>query len=126
MRVIANSGLEYIPDWNANRKQSKESKLKIEYKYLSGPERDKIIGFEPVTFNPDGDQIGGFTFRIDNEGLLRASIINIANLEIEINGEYKQVNVEDICDRPELAGLYRELVDFFMGINRPVDKKKFK
>jgi len=123
MRVMEYPGLEYIPDWNKNKKESDDSKIKIEYKYLSGPEREKIFGFEPIQFDPDGKQTSGFTFRIDNENLIKMSIKNVINLTV---GKEIITTAEDICIKSELAGLYRELVDFFMGINRPVDKKKFK
>lgn len=123
MRVMEYPGLEYIPEWNKNKKELAESQIKIPYKYLSGPEREKIFGFEPIQFDPNGKQTTGFTFRIDNENLVKMSIVNVINLTV---GEESITTAEGICIKPELAGLYRELVDFFMGINRPVDKKKFK
>ena len=131
MRIIASSGMEYIPTWNHNKKE--KDPIKIKWRYLTGPEKDRIIGFDPLEFDEKGNQVGRFKFHIDNVELIKTSILDTINLEVTKtvismarDEETKKATADDICSIPELAGLYTELVNFFMDENRPIDKKKLK
>ena len=121
MRVIAKTGLVYIPEWNDNKKET--DKIQIHYRYLTGPEYDRFIGIGPVQFDEDGNQVGGFEFRLDKEGMVRAGIEKIDNLIVE---DGKIETGAALCECPEVAGLYREFIEFYMEANREPDKKKLK
>jgi len=121
MRVIAKSGLVYIPDWNGNKKEQEQ--IKIHYRYLTGPEYDRFVGIGNVKFDEEGNPIGGFEFKLDKEGMVREGIEKIENLYVD---DVKIETAEELCKRPELAGLYKEFADFYLEINREPDKKKLK
>lgn len=124
MRVIASTGMEYIPTWNRNKKE--KDPIKIKYRYLTGPEKDRIMGVVMPEFDENGKQVGRFKLRIDNERLIKTSILSIENLDIYEDGSTIQANAAHICNSPDLANLYTELVNFFLAENRPIDKKKLK
>lgn len=121
MRVIAKSGLVYIPEWNENKKETEQ--IKIHYRYLTGPEYDKFIGIGPIEFDKDGEPIGGFQFKLDKEGMVRCGIEKIENFKV---AETEITTADQLCSTPEAAGLYREFVDFYLEANREPDKKKLK
>ena len=121
MRVIAKSGLVYVPEWNGNKKE--EEQVKIQYRYLTGPEYDRFVGIGTVKFDEEGNPIGGFEFKLDKEGMVKVGIEKIEGLLV---GEEKIETAEDLCSKPELAGLYKEFADFYLEVNREPDKKKLK
>ena len=121
MRVIAKTGLVYIPEWNGNKKETEQ--IKIHYRYLTGPEYDKFVGIGPIEFDAEGQQQGGFQFKLEKEGMVRRGVEKIENLKV---GETEITTVEQLCDMPELAGLYREFIEFYLEENREPDKKKLK
>lgn len=124
MKIIARSGMEYVPEWNGNRKEKPDSQVVVEWNYLSGSEREAIFGLEPIRFNADGEMPEEFTFRIDTMGLMKKSIKTIRNLTIQDGEKEREAIIEDICNMPELGGLYKELHDLFMEENRTPNKKK--
>lgn len=119
MRVIANKGLVYIPEWNKNKKETEP--IKLHYRYLTGPEYDKFVGIGPIEFNEDGQQIGGFQFKLDKEGMVRCGIEKIENLQV---GEMAITTADQLCTTPEVASIYREFIEFYLEANREPDKKK--
>ena len=123
MKIIALSGLRYTPKWNKNRKQPEDEQVVIEWNYLSGTDREVIYGFDPVEFDLDGNMTNKMVFKPDNIGLLQKSVRNIINLEVEDIGTYRSATVEDVCNLPELAGLYKEMTTFFTQANTEDEKK---
>ena len=121
MRVIAKTGLVYIPEWNGNKKETEQ--IKIHYRYLTGPEYDKFVGIGPIEFDAEGQQQGGFQFKLDKEGMVRCGVEKIENLNV---GQLAITTVEQLCILLELAGLYREFIEFYLEENREPDKKKLK
>jgi len=124
MKIVAKSGLIYVPEFNSNKKLPEAERVQIEYKYLTGPERDRIIGLAPIKFDAEGNPKSEYEFRFDTENMIRTSVVKIKNLVIEKDGKDKPAEVEDLVNVSELAGLYRELSDFFLTENRAQDKKK--
>ncbi len=123
MKIIAQSGLKYIPRWHRNHKEPEETQIVIEWNYLSGADREIVFGFEPIKFDLEGTITQEYTFKSDNIELLNKSIIHIQNLEIVKNGEHQPAKVENIVNLPELAGLYKELTTFFTTENAEGEKK---
>ena len=121
MRVIANTGLIYIPEWNKNKKET--DPIKLHYRYLTGPEYDRFVGIGTPEFDEEGNPKGGFTLKLDKEGMVRCGIEKIENLYV---GDDTITTAEQLCTVPELAGLYREFIDFYLEANREPDKKKLK
>jgi len=121
MRVIANTGLIYIPEWNKNKKESEP--IRIHYRYLTGPEYDRFVGIGAPEFDVEGNPKGGFTLKLDKEGMVRAGVEKIENLQV---GEEQIITADQLCTTSEAAGIYREFVDFYLDANREPDKKKLK
>jgi len=123
MKIIAQSGLRYIPKWNKNRKQPVEEQVVIEWNYLSGTDRETIYGLKPIEFDTaSGKMQEKMIFQIDNVDLLRKSIKGIINLDID-DGDIRQATVDDICTMPGLGGLYTELKNYFSEQNAETEKK---
>jgi hypothetical protein len=126
MKIIAQSGMKYIPKWNKNRKEPEETQIVIEWNYLSGVDRETIYGIKPIEFDVDtGTMQKTMQFKVDNIDLLKKSIKNIVNLDIDrqLPGEAVPATVDDICNLPELGGLYTELKTFFTEQNTETEKK---
>ncbi len=127
MKVIAQSGLRYIPKWNKNRKLPEDEQIVIEWNYLSGTDREMIYGIKPIEFDVESGKIAKtMEFKIDNVGLLKKSIKNIINLEVETPGGpggTRPADIDDICNLSELGGLYTELKNFFAEQNTETEKK---
>jgi hypothetical protein len=121
MRIIANTGLIYIPEWNKNKKESEP--IRIHYRYLTGPEYDRFIGIGPIEFDEDGKPLGGFKFKLDKEGMVRCGVEKIENFYV---GDISITTADQLCDVPEAAPVYREFIEFYMEANREPDKKKLK
>lgn len=123
MKIIAQSGLRYVPKWNKNRKLPEDEQTVIEWNYLSGAEKDKLFGFDPIEFDGEGNITSKYIFKTDKVGLLQKSIRGIINLEVDDIGVDRPAAVDDICNLPELAGLYTELITFFTAENVESEKK---
>jgi len=124
MKIIAQSGMTYIPKWNKNRKEPEETQIAIEWNYLSGVDREVIYGIKPIEFDVDtGKMQKTMQFKVDNIDLLKKSIKTIINLEVDDIGIDRPATVDDICNLPELGGLYNELKNFFTEQNTETEKK---
>ena len=124
MKIIAQSGMTYIPKWNKNRKEPEETQIVIEWNYLSGVDREVIYGIKPIEFDVDtGKMQKTMQFKVDNIDLLKKSIKTIINLEVDDIGIDRPATVDDICNLPELGGLYNELKNFFTEQNTETEKK---
>ena len=121
MRVIANKGLIYIPEWNKNKKESEP--IRIHYRYLTGPEYDRFVGIGTPEFDENGIPKGGFTLNLDKEGMVRAGVEKIENLQV---GDLRITSVDLLCTTSEVAGIYREFAEFYLEANREPDRKKLK
>ena len=127
MRIVAKTGLVYIPEWNDNKKLPKEEQVKIHYRYLTGPEKENYIGFEPIEFDEDGNQVGGFRLKIDRASAINTGVLRIEGLEVETEGKVVTVDTaKQLMEIPEISGLYKEFSDFYLEENREMDKKKLK
>ena len=126
MKIIAQSGLKYIPRWHRNHKEPEETQIVIEWNYLSGADREIVFGFEPIKFNLEGKITQEYTFKSDNVELLSRSIKDIKNLEIDdirMGSGTRPVIIDDIINLPELAGLYKELTTYITTENAEGEKK---
>ena len=121
MKITVKAEETYFPEWNKNRKLSKDERVCVHYRYLTGPERDEFIGLAPIKYDKEGQVIDGLQFRLDKYEIVKTSIITIDNLtandEIIVTGQ-------QVGEIPELAGLYIELADFFLEVNQVINKKK--
>ena len=124
MKIIAQSGLRYIPKWNKNRKQDEAEQGIIEWNYLSGTDREIIYGIKPIEFDTaSGEVQKTMTFQVDSVDLLNRSIKEIIRFEVEENGVDRLATIDDICNLPEFGGLYTELKNFFTEQNTETEKK---
>lgn len=123
MKVIAQSGMKYVPKWNKNRKLPEDEQVVIEWNYLSGTQKDIIFGFGPIEYDTDGNVSNKFIFNPDKVEVLKKSIREIINLEVDDIGTMRPATIDDICNLPELAGLYSELTLFFTTENAETEKK---
>ena len=123
MKVIAQSGMKYVPKWNKNRKLPEDEQTIIEWNYLSGVQKDLIFGFGPIEYDTDGEVSKKFVFNPDKVEVLRTSIRSIINLDVDEVGATRTATVDDICNLPELAGLFSELALFFTTENAESEKK---
>jgi len=126
MRIIEEKNLIYIPTWRNNKKLKPVDQIKIEYKYMTGPEKDGLLSWKTAEKGSKGD------FVFNNERILIYSIVNIENLEIEIPTKepnqtaeiIKITTGEQVGQYGSLAGLYAELNKFFSDLNTDDNKKK--
>lgn len=124
MKIIAQSGLKYIPKWNKNRKEPEETQIVIEWNYLSGTDREIIYGIKPIEFEIEtGKMAKTMSFKPDNMDLVKKSIKKIINLEVDDNGICRPATSDDICNLPALGGLYTELKNMFAEANTETEKK---
>ena len=122
------SNLVYIPEWNENKKEPKDKQVQIRYRYLTGPERENLISLQPLKFNSKGEAVDEFTFEINQKEIVQICTLKIENLSLkDEDGTLQEVtNVESVIKEPELAGLYKELSDFYLNSNSAINKKKLK
>lgn len=125
MKIIAQSELEYIPTWHKNHKEPDETRIVIKWNYLSGTDREIIYGIKPIEFSTaTGEMDKTMKFQVDNVDLLKKSIKGIVNLQVVYEGVADRLaTVDDICNLPELGGLYTELKNFFTEQNTETEKK---
>ena len=125
MRILVNKELVYVPEWNGNRNLPKEEQGIIYYRYMTGPEREKIYDVD-IEFDSEGTPKGNYKVKIDRSKIIKTCIIRTEKMIIDDNGKEKAVTADDICSMSEFAGLYREMAGFFTSQNEPMDKKKLK
>ena len=124
MKIIAQSGLRYIPKWNKNRKLPEDEQIVIDWNYLSGTDREIIYGIKPIDFDIESGKIAKtMSYQIDNVDLLKRSIEKVINLEVDDIGIDRPATVDDICNMSGLGGLYTELKNFFTDMNTETEKK---
>lgn len=123
MKVLINRGLVYVPAWNGNKKLPKEEQVSVQYRYMTGPEREKIFDVD-LEFNEDGKPKGGYKVKMEREKIIRTCVEKIVNMTVDDGGKDREGTVDDLFNLSELSGLYRELSDFFLSENEAPDKKK--
>ena len=80
-----------------------------------------------MEFDADGNPAQNLKFNLDKKGMILRGISKIENLNLDSDGkEMKIETAEQLCETPELSGLYKEVSDYYLEINRDTDKKKLK
>jgi hypothetical protein len=129
MRIKIALDSVFVPTWNGNRDIDEKEQVKVFFRFLTGPERDGIYMTEPLEYDTEG-KVGGMKIRIEDfyKKMMKTCIKRIENLETE-DETGNVVNViegEQLFNYGELADLYREVRDFLLEANNPIDKKKLK
>jgi len=111
MIIKALEGWDYIPSFAGNRKQRKEEQTVYSFRILSGRQE--------MDLRSEGKKVFPESF----ESVL-TSVKNPPVL-LSTDGEEHEATINDISERPELKGLYMELVVEY-GKHASLDEKSEK
>jgi len=96
MRIKALENWEYVPEFAGNRKQKANEQTVYTFRVLSGAEDMALRKAGEVVF-PD-------SFKHIVTGVINPPIL------IGADGKETESSVEDLAERPELKGLFMELI----------------
>jgi hypothetical protein len=122
MILEINEVCEFIPDWNENKKNADQ--IKVKYKNPTMPMYDKLIPKPQMVLKvgPDGKASGGETaVTIDNKAILLEMVTSIENLSFKVgSGEVVSIKTgKDLYGSAVpavISGLVDEIGAFLQGV----------
>ena len=111
MKVVLERRTEYVPEWSGNRDAEKPVTFVV--RYLTTSERHRYAGqraLQGILEQAQSGNGGSADLDIDFEGMFRASVESIRNLEVEIDGNVQQITTPDqLLDLPSMNALFFEV-----------------
>ena len=115
--------IEYVPEWNENKKD--KTPIVAELKYITTSEFDVCYEIEPQIVNEKGKKVGGGRITVDKKSMFLFAVKGFKNFTITDESE-KKIEIktgQDVLDNPGLADLYLEIITFIRGMESRVDSK---
>lgn len=114
--------IDYIPDWNENKKD--KNPILFHLRYLSTGELEECFEVKPTRYNPNTKKVtGGEVIQHDRQMFLYA-VMEIDNLEVNDGNKTTKVTTgRELLLQPGLDMLYYELVRYVKQMNARVDSK---
>lgn len=116
----------FEPSYNGNMDLPGPERVRVYHRFLSAAERNKFIYTKPMKIG--GAESGMVEFVQDEEGISRAIITKIENLELDLDGKSVKIETAKALFETEgiPSGLVREIEVYCLTATPEVDKLPLK
>lgn len=122
MEVRIRRMIDYIPDWNNNKKE--KSSIVFHLRYLSTDEMDECIETKPARYNPKTKEFISGEIIQHNNKMFHYAIMEIDDLEVNDGSNTTKITTaEELLQQPGFELLYYEVLAYIKAMNPRVDSK---
>jgi len=115
--------IEYVPEWNENKKD--KTPIVAELKYITTSEFDECYDIEPQIVDEKGKKIAGGKITVDKKKMFLFAVKGFKNFTLTDESD-KKIEIktgQDVLDNPGLEGLFLEIITFIRGMEAKVNSK---